>query len=558
MATEGAADLSSSLKTAHGATIRKKSRRSQSVHPRQRAVQSGMPQTESANASSSESGSKIAATVKHSLHITPALPAPIPELKSLANIPISYEYTQRGTRVQTTALENLLKLAPIQGGGQFTSIKAHTSTVVRLYDETFGQKPEMDHGFLTKSEFRLFLMLHDIGKGCSASGMSTLDQHKHTEAIIDLLKSHTEKLSTICGITPPIPAYKFDLMKILAKYNPVGDLLTTTKSHLTALEELKTMTSEMNAVLAAQHLPEVPMPDLYHQLILPFYCCDACSYAKNSMPAPWATHLFGIRKKSIPTMRPNENRFNLFWTPENTDKLKEFHRLNTILYGLRTWSTATSAIPDLDGINPMAADRLFPTDSDTQKNAFNHLQAEVETLLTTAHVTLTPSDPIHKLSVINFGANSSTATATVFKPLFVRNICGSEFTIEDVTTFQTACGRDYKSAERQYMRVGVKNSGISIQRLEYALEREHKKILFHLDLFDEATIRAIILQDESYAITIGSKRIHPVKTFVTAQELYHVIKNWDRFKDSVIFMRGGQAVCPPHLWLAHHRSLVEA
>ncbi len=88
----------------------------------------------------------------------------------------------------------------------------------------------------------------------------------------------------------------------------------------------------------------------------------------------------------------------------------------------------------------------------------------------------------------------------------------------------------------------VNNAKISCTRLEMALHN-HEKIYFHLDMFNHDVIHAIVNQDDSFQIG----KFNPVKNSVTAQELYHVVRNWDRFEGNVVFMRGLRPVVPPHL-----------
>lgn len=93
----------------------------------------------------------------------------------------------------------------------------------------------------------------------------------------------------------------------------------------------------------------------------------------------------------------------------------------------------------------------------------------------------------------------------------------------------------------RYVR-NVNNAKISCARLEYALQR-NEKICFHLDMFNHDIITAIRDQDESFHIG----KFYPVKNSVTAQELNHIIQNWDRFGSNVVFMRGLEPVAPPHI-----------
>lgn len=93
----------------------------------------------------------------------------------------------------------------------------------------------------------------------------------------------------------------------------------------------------------------------------------------------------------------------------------------------------------------------------------------------------------------------------------------------------------------RYVR-NVNNAKISCARLEYALQR-NEKICFHLDMFNHDIITAIRDQDESFHIG----KFYPVTKSVTAQELNHIIQNWDRFGSNVVFMRGLEPVAPPHI-----------
>jgi len=144
--------------------------------------------------------------------------------------------------------------------------------------------------------------------------------------------------------------------------------------------------------------------------------------------------------------------------------------------------------------------------------------------------------------LIHFGNNRThEGVGVAAKPHALGHMGGAQLTFANLQEPLAALKRNRVIQGRTASVRNVNNARISAARLEIALKNQ-EMVYFHLNQFDRPIIDAIIAQDEDYTTDSG---FSPVNGSVTAQELYHVYRNWDRFEHNVVFLRNLRPVNKP-------------
>jgi len=143
--------------------------------------------------------------------------------------------------------------------------------------------------------------------------------------------------------------------------------------------------------------------------------------------------------------------------------------------------------------------------------------------------------------VIHFGNNTSKdGVGKAVKGMAIKVYGGQQLTFANVQEAIKYLDTNPKAKAAAKTARSVNNASASIALLEKCIE-DKKVIYFHLNLFSKEIIQAIKDQDENFKIGV----FQPVTKSVTAQELAHIMRFWDKFKDNVIFMRNLTPVSKP-------------
>ena len=189
-------------------------------------------------------------------------------------------------------------------------IREHILNVFNQFEKYFSN-------FFIKSkleEFRLFLLLHDIGKSLAYNEYNRNDQHIYT---INLIQKHQSELG--------ISNEDFILYKSLLCASSIGNYMVNKATLDYTFDNIATQSKNTN----------LPLIDFFYFLSV-YYQCDVASYTKDAGGFPYLEHLFEY-----------QNGFKVYSNENNLLNFKELYALKyNLLFNRIYESSHISNQPD--------------------------------------------------------------------------------------------------------------------------------------------------------------------------------------------------------------------